>query len=105
NLTIVILQDERYKNISLPWGFDFINYNEFNKDHLVEEYLRDKGWEYEMTAYVGIEIHNAGLYKKAGLSITTPDAPEQLKQMAHHVTRCRAGEGIIREIAELFAEN
>jgi len=40
--------------------------------------------------------------RRCGLALTVPEAPFEVKQAAHYVTRARGGRGAVREACELI---
>lgn len=53
-------------------------------------------------AYMGDDLPDLPLLKRAGLSITVPHAPEIIKQQVDYVTKKKAGKGAVREVCEFI---
>lgn len=65
---------------------------------LVEKYsLSDKE-----IAYIGDDIVDISLLKKAGLSVATADADDEVKAIAMVVTKKRGGRGAVREVCDFL---
>ncbi len=56
----------------------------------------------QQAAYIGDDLPDLSILRRAGLSITVPHAPQLLQQQAHFVTRASGGNGAVREICELI---
>ena len=54
----------------------------------------------EAMAYIGDDLPDLAIMKRAGLAIAVADAHEMVRQCAHLVTRARGGRGAVREAAE-----
>ncbi|HET9488313.1 MAG TPA: HAD family hydrolase [Methylomirabilota bacterium] len=53
-------------------------------------------------AYVGDDLLDVPALQRAGLAIAVADAPDDVKAVAHVVTRGRGGSGVLRECVELI---
>ena len=49
---------------------------------------------------VGDDLMELPLLRRAGLAVTVPSAVEELRLVAHYVTKRQAGHGAIREVIE-----
>lgn len=56
----------------------------------------------EQIAYMGDDVVDLPVLRRAGLAITVPDAPCEVKARCHYVTRAPAGRGAAREACELI---
>jgi 3-deoxy-D-manno-octulosonate 8-phosphate phosphatase (KDO 8-P phosphatase) len=63
-----------------------------NKLHLEDEEI----------AYIGDDIVDLAILKKAGLGIAVKDGWPGLKRQVHHVTQAQGGRGAVREVAEML---
>jgi 3-deoxy-D-manno-octulosonate 8-phosphate phosphatase (KDO 8-P phosphatase) len=64
---------------------------------LAEERLTD-----EEACYVGDDVIDIPLLRRAGLAVTVADAVEEAKQYSHLVTKRAGGRGAVREVIELI---
>ena len=64
---------------------------------LAEENLTD-----EAVCYVGDDVIDIPLLRRAGLAVAVADAVEEVKSHAHHVTQRAGGQGAVREVVELI---
>jgi 3-deoxy-D-manno-octulosonate 8-phosphate phosphatase (KDO 8-P phosphatase) len=64
---------------------------------LAEEELTD-----EEVCYVGDDVVDISLMRRAGLGVAVADAVEEVKQNSHIVTTRRGGRGAVREVIEFI---
>lgn len=55
-------------------------------------------------AYMGDDLPDLPLLRRAGLALTVPQAPEIIKQHADFITKNKAGKGAVREACEFIME-
>ncbi|RDI48783.1 KdsC family phosphatase [Aquicella lusitana] len=55
-------------------------------------------------AYMGDDLPDLPLLRRAGFAITVPKAPTIIKQHADLITKTKAGKGAVREICEFIME-
>ena len=53
-------------------------------------------------SYMGDDLLDLAVLRRAGLAVTVPDAPAFVKQHVHYVTQARGGQGAVRECCELI---
>ena len=58
-------------------------------------------------AFMGDELFDIPVLKRAGFSATVPNAPKEVKGLVHHVTTEPGGKGAVREVVDaiLYAQN
>ncbi|MBI2369790.1 MAG: HAD-IIIA family hydrolase [Deltaproteobacteria bacterium] len=56
----------------------------------------------EQVAYVGDDLPDLPLLQRVGLALAVADAVEEVKAVAHYVTRRRGGRGAVREVCEMI---
>lgn len=66
------------------------------------ELLHEFGLAEEATAYMGDDVVDLPVMRRAGFAIAVPGAPELVRSHAHYVTVARGGEGAVRESSELI---
>jgi 3-deoxy-D-manno-octulosonate 8-phosphate phosphatase (KDO 8-P phosphatase) len=66
-----------------------------------EEILRKAGVTDSAVAYVGDDLPDIPLMRRAGLAVAVGDAVREVKKSAHYTTKAFAGHGAIRETVEL----
>src|SRR5262249_54519006 len=67
------------------------------REILAEENLSDTE-----VAYVGDDVVDIPLLRRAGLAIAVADAVAEVKEYAHYITRHEGGRGAVREVVELI---
>ena len=70
-----------------------------------EEILRKAGVAESAVAYVGDDLPDLPVMRRAGLAVAVGDAVPEVKNAAHYVTRALAGRGAIRETVELILKS
>ena len=70
-----------------------------------EEILRKAGLSDSAVAYIGDDLPDIPLMRRAGLAIAVGDAVPEVKEAAHYTTRALAGHGAIREAVELVLKS
>jgi 3-deoxy-D-manno-octulosonate 8-phosphate phosphatase (KDO 8-P phosphatase) len=70
-------------------------------DALLAKYgLRD-----EEVAYMGDDVVDLGIFKRAGLAVAVADADPSVKPQADLVTKAEGGRGAVREFINLILKN
>ena len=67
-----------------------------------EEILRKAGVPDSAVAYIGDDLPDIPLLRRAGLAIAVGNAVPEVKQAAHYTTRALPGHGAVRESVELI---
>jgi 3-deoxy-D-manno-octulosonate 8-phosphate phosphatase (KDO 8-P phosphatase) len=67
-----------------------------------EEILKRAGVSDRQVAFVGDDLPDIPLLRRAGLAIAVGDAVPEVKDVAHYTTKALAGHGAIREAVELI---
>ena len=66
-----------------------------------EEIIRKAGVSDSSVAYIGDDLPDIPLMRRAGLAVAVGDAVPEVKNCAHYTTTALAGHGAIREAIEL----
>lgn len=69
---------------------------------LLDEKQKELGFTDEDFCYIGDEMIDLGMMKRAKLSVAPSDASVEAKAVADYVTKAGGGRGVIRELAELI---
>ncbi len=80
---------------------DFLVQSKGNKVEAVESILAATGFKWEQTCYMGDDVVDLGVLKRAGVAATVADAIAEARNASHYVTRAKGGRGGVREVAEL----
>jgi 3-deoxy-D-manno-octulosonate 8-phosphate phosphatase (KDO 8-P phosphatase) len=70
-----------------------------------EEIVRKAGVPESSVAYVGDDLPDLPVMRRAGLAVAVGDAVPEVKKAAHYVTKAKAGRGAIRETVELILKS
>ena len=70
-----------------------------------EALLEKHGLEDSEAAYIGDDIHDVEIMKRAGLSAAPPNASSPASAAAHYITRARGGDGAVREVVDLILKS
>jgi 3-deoxy-D-manno-octulosonate 8-phosphate phosphatase (KDO 8-P phosphatase) len=80
----------------------FVYLGQAKKTEAFEECVRKAGVMEEEVAYMGDDLPDIPLAKRAGLAVCVADGVPELAAVCHFVTRKRAGRGAAREVVELI---
>jgi 3-deoxy-D-manno-octulosonate 8-phosphate phosphatase (KDO 8-P phosphatase) len=83
-------------------GIDIIHQGAHDKLTVYEGLCRDLGIACEATAYMGDDVVDLPVMRRAGLAITVPAAPDLVKAHSHYTTVREAGRGAVREACEFL---
>lgn len=75
-----------------------------DKVNSVGEWLKSLGIDWNECAYMGDDISDYEILKKAGLSAAPHQAEEIIKNIVHYVAPRNGGDGAIRDLANLILE-
>ena len=81
---------------------EFIYMKQALKMPAYEEILGKAGVPDSAVAYVGDDLPDIPLMRRAGLAIAVGNAVPEVKEAAHYTTKALAGRGAIREAVELI---
>ena len=81
--------------------FDEIHQGVADKLRLFTALLERRGLEAAEVAYVGDDLVDIQVMMRAGLAFAVPEAPEDVRRVAHYVTRVAGGHGAVREVIEV----
>jgi len=70
-----------------------------------EDILRKAGVPDSAVAYIGDDLPDLPLMRRAGLAVAVGDAVPEVKKAAHYTTRAVAGHGAVREVVELVLKS
>ncbi len=81
---------------------DYLEQNPGEKVPVVEALLARTGFKWEETCYMGDDIVDLGVLKRAGLAATVADALPEAKALSHYITTANGGRGAVREVVDLI---
>ncbi len=70
-----------------------------------EEILRKTGVPESSVAYIGDDLPDLPVMRRAGLAVAVGNAVTEVKRTAHYITKAHAGRGAIREAVELILKS
>lgn len=83
-------------------GIGIVHQKCLKKLPVFEQILKDAGLTAEEAAFVGDDVIDLPLVKRAGLGVAVANAVDELKQHANFITERRGGDGAVREVIELI---
>lgn len=81
---------------------DFLVQGDRNKVEAVAAILRQTGAEWTEVCYLGDDIVDLGVLKRAGVAVAVGDAIAEAKGAADYVTKAAGGHGAVREAVDLI---
>ncbi len=81
---------------------DYVCLGQANKTAAFEECMRQAGVTEDEVAYLGDDLPDIVLAKRAGLGVCVADGAPELKAVCHYVTRRGGGKGAARDVLELI---
>lgn len=81
---------------------DFLMQPTDGKVPAAETLLRKLGLKWERVCYVGDDVLDLGMLKRAGTAIVPSNGVAEARSLAHHVTCARGGHGAVREVSEMI---
>lgn len=83
-------------------GLDFCYAGNEDKREAFKDVLKVYKVEASEVLYMGDELFDIPLLKKAGFSATVPNTSDEVKEIVDYVTVRRSGEGCAREVIDLL---
>lgn len=84
---------------------DYVHIGQETKTAAFEECLREAGVSEEEAAWLGDDLPDMSLARRAGLAVAVADAAAELKAISHYVTKANGGRGAAREVVELILKS
>ena len=81
---------------------DFLRQEKGSKVSVVESLLAQTGFRWEEVCYVGDDIVDLGVLKRAGVAVAVANGVAEARAAADYVTRAGGGHGAVREVVELI---
>ena len=80
---------------------DFLRQEKGSKVCTVESLLAQTGFRWDEVCYVGDDIVDLGVLKRAGVAVAVANGVAEAQAAADYVTRASGGHGAVREVVEL----
>lgn len=81
---------------------DYVHLGQETKTAAYETCLKEAGVTDEETAWLGDDLPDMPLARRAGLAVAVADGAPELKAVSHHITNAAGGRGGAREVVELI---
>ena len=81
-------------------GIDRVYCGPKPKLEITDLWLRQMGLKYENVVYLGDDVNDLPVMRKAGLSACPADAPDSVKREVNYVLKTPGGKGCVRELME-----
>jgi 3-deoxy-D-manno-octulosonate 8-phosphate phosphatase (KDO 8-P phosphatase) len=81
---------------------DFIVQQKGSKVASAEKILAEAGIDWGRLCYMGDDVVDLCMLKRAGVAIAVANAIDEAKAMAHYVTRHTGGHGAVREVVTMI---
>jgi len=86
-------------------GIKRVYENSCNKLKVFKRLLKKLRLQGEEVCFMGDDLLDIPVLKQVGLSVTVPQAVQEVKEAASYVTKAEAGRGAVREICELILKS
>jgi 3-deoxy-D-manno-octulosonate 8-phosphate phosphatase (KDO 8-P phosphatase) len=83
-------------------GVEFVYLGQETKMAAFDECVQKAGVREEEVAYMGDDLPDMPVAKRAGLAVAVANAAPELKAISHYVTNAKGGDGSGREVVELI---
>lgn len=83
-------------------GIEHVYQKALKKIEVYKTILADRSLEDKDVGFVGDDLIDLPVLRKAGFSAAVPDAVQEVKEIVDYITTKRGGEGAVREICELL---
>ncbi len=86
-------------------GIAYVQQGTWNKIKDFDHLLAEAGVEEGAVAFVGDDVTDIPLMRRAGLAVAVADATDETRAAAHYVTQLPGGFGAVREVCELILKS
>lgn len=83
-------------------GMKYVRQGTWDKVKDFEELLAEAGFDASEVAFIGDDVTDIPLMRRAALAVAVADAVEETRGVAHYVTRFPGGFGAVREVCDLI---
>ncbi len=81
---------------------DFLHQENGNKVEAAETILKKSGLSWSETCFVGDDLVDLGVLRRAGVAVAVANGIAEVKAMADYVTKARGGHGAVREVVTMI---
>jgi 3-deoxy-D-manno-octulosonate 8-phosphate phosphatase (KDO 8-P phosphatase) len=86
-------------------GIEFVRQGDPEKVAAFESVLRAAGVAEDEVAFVGDDLNDIPLMRRAELAVAVADATAETRAAAHYVTLAKGGQGAVREVVEMILKS
>jgi len=83
-------------------NINFICQDAYPKINAYQKLIGELGLKDEQVCFMGDDLPDAEVLQKVGFSVSVPNAVNEVKQIVDHITKCKGGQGAIREVIEII---
>jgi 3-deoxy-D-manno-octulosonate 8-phosphate phosphatase (KDO 8-P phosphatase) len=83
-------------------GLKIVKQAGVNKMEMVEEIKAEHKLRDEEIAFIGDELVDLPVLRRAGFAVAVPNAVDEVKAIAHYTTKRQGGDGAVREVIEMI---
>jgi 3-deoxy-D-manno-octulosonate 8-phosphate phosphatase (KDO 8-P phosphatase) len=80
-------------------------YSGHHKLNIYEKVLKKFRVKDEEVCFIGDDLLDLPLIKRAGFAVAPPNAIEEIKSISHYITQKYGGKGAVRELAEIILKS
>jgi 3-deoxy-D-manno-octulosonate 8-phosphate phosphatase (KDO 8-P phosphatase) len=86
-------------------GIEFLRQGDEQKIAAFEEVLQLAGVNEDEVAFVGDDLSDIPLMRRAEFAVAVSDSVEEARAVAHYVTQAEGGRGAVREVVEIILKS
>lgn len=101
---ITVCQTDIIKRRAQDLGIQYLYQEHADKLLAYEDLKKKLNLTDEQIAYVGDDLPDLPLLRRAGLAITVVNAPKIMRQYVHWTTNAKGGKGAVREVCDFILE-
>ena len=90
--------DQRARDLKV----DFLYQGPERKVAVAEKYLAQLDLTWAQVSYMGDDLLDLGILRRAGAAISVPNGCAEAQAQAHYVTKAVGGHGAVREVVDLI---
>ncbi len=79
--------------------------NARNKLKVYQRLVKSLKLSDEEVCFMGDDLPDLSVFQTVGLAVTVPNAREEIRTIAHHVTKTAGGQGAVREVVEMILKH
>lgn len=83
-------------------GIPFSKLGQEDKRQGYSDIVNELGCSHEEVLYIGDDLFDIPLLKRAGVAVTTANATDEVKQYVDYITTRKGGDGAVREVVDIL---